>query len=155
VYKKMLMMMGAVVAVSLISLSIVAGAFAAPAGPAPDGSSPETALNIAGGWMTIQPGASVWYGFQYAGDKSQIQVILNEQGLTGLAFGVWTPGEVAQWEAGQAVNPVGRGSPNVDVPADLFWTGNFDFAAFYYVRVDNNGTSAMTYSLTMTGSGVW
>jgi hypothetical protein len=131
-------------------------ASAAPAAPALPGSNAETALPINGAWTTLQPGASLWFGFNYAGDASQIQLILNEQGLSGLAFGVWTPDRVAQYEAGAAVDPIGRGSPNADVSgADLFWTGNFDIPAVYFVRVDNNGTSPIAFSLTMTGSGVW
>ena len=136
-FRKLMILVGAAVAVSLISLSLVTGAFAAS-----DGSNPESALPINGTWATLNPGGTAWYGFQYAGDASQIQVILNEQGQSGLAFGVWTPELIKQYEAGQAVNPIGMGAPNVDVPADLFWTGNFDLAATYFVRVDNTGQRA-------------
>ena len=131
------MLPGAAVA-SAPAMTTGSAAPAAPAVAAASGVNPETALTVDGNAFTLQPGATVWYGFKYAGDASQIQVILNAQGQTGLAFGVWTPDLIKQYEAGQAVEPIGRGSANVDVPgADLFWTGNFDLAATYFVRVDN------------------
>jgi hypothetical protein len=128
---------------------------AAPAATTSDGSSPALALPITGGSATLNPGASLWFGFQYTGDKSQIQVILNDNGESGLAFGVWTPGEIQQMAAGQTVDPIGRGSPNPDVPADLFWTGNFNQAGTYYVMVQNNSTSAIGFTLAVTGSGTY
>jgi hypothetical protein len=156
--RKLMTFVGVAVAVSLISLLTFTSAFAAGSSPLPvaAGANPENALNITGNWVTLQPGASLWYGFQYTGDKSQIQVILNDQGQSGLALGVWTPARIAQMEAGQSVKPIGYGSPNKDVPAaDLFWAGNFDIAAPYYVQVENNSSNSIAYSLSVTGSGVY
>jgi hypothetical protein len=155
--RKFMTFVGAAVAVSLISLLTFTSAFAAGSSPLPAaaGANPENALNITGNWVTLQPGASLWYGFQYTGDKSQIQVILNDQGQSGLAFGVWTPDQITQMEAGQSVDPIGRGSPNMDVPADLFWTGDFNIAATYYVQVENNSSDPIAYNLSLTGSGVY
>jgi hypothetical protein len=154
VYKRLMTIMGIAVTMSLISLLFAASAFADPASANLGGSNPQLALPITGDWATLNPGASVWYAFQYAGDASQISVILNDQGMTGLAFGVWTPDRLAEWEAGTAIDAIGHGSPNVDVPADLFWTGNFNLAATYYVKVDNNGASPIAYNLMVTGTGV-
>jgi len=140
--------------VLVVAAPAPAAAVPAPAPMAKLGVNPETAL--APGTTLLNPGASAWYAFSYAGDASQIDVVLNAQGQSGLAFGVWTPERITQYEAGQAVDPIGRGSENPDIAgADLFWTGNFTIPATYYVWVQNTSSDPIGYTLPVDGSGVW
>jgi hypothetical protein len=101
-------------------------------------------------------GQRVWYAFYYAGDASQVDVRLSASpDSSAAAFAVWTPTNLRSWQAGNAENPIGRGSVNSGRNNDLFWSGNFNEPGIYYVVVDHAGSiSPSYYGLTVTGSGV-
>ncbi|MCB0086583.1 MAG: hypothetical protein KDE54_01615, partial [Caldilineaceae bacterium] len=75
---------------------------------------------------------------------------------SGLTFQVLTPDELRLWQEGLSYDPVGRGTENADLNADLFWTGSFVKGGTYYVVVEPSGLNAgpTTYSLTVTGEDV-
>jgi len=120
------------------------------------GSSAGTALAPVGDTMQIQPGQKQWYAFYDGGDGNSIQIRANAQPDNGLAFDVLTPDELRKWQQGVDFNPVGRGTENSDLKADLFWTGSFVKGGTYYIVVEPSGLNAgpVTYSLTVTGQDV-
>jgi hypothetical protein len=145
------------------------GADAAPVSAATPGSGPDTPLPIPSGPATVALGQRVWFGFQYAGDGSQILIRMNATPGGSARFSVWTPSNVRSWAAGGGENPVGRGSPQTVTRVqadgtveesslyggDLIWSGNFRSPSTYYVVVDQTGPAPATITLEVSGSGVW
>ena len=120
------------------------------------GSSADMALAPVGETMQIEPGQKQWYAFRDEGDGNNIQIRANAQPDSGLAFRVLTPEELRLWQEGMDFEPVGRGTENSDLNADLFWSGSFVKGATYYIIVEPSGLSngPITYSLTVTGDDV-
>jgi hypothetical protein len=117
------------------------------------GDSPEHALVPTGDPVTVAPNQTIWYAFQYVGDASEIQAWINE--ISGNAtFSVWTPEEISQYEAGQAVDPVGRGTVSAYGPGDLSWVGSFIEANTYYLKVENSSGAPATAAIHVSGDGV-
>ena len=116
------------------------------------GSSADTALAPVGDTMQIEPGQKQWYAFYDGGDGNSIQIRADAQPSSGLTFQVLTPDELRLWQEGLSYDPVGRGTENADLNADLFWTGSFVKGGTYYVVVEPSGLNAgpTTYSLTVT-----
>jgi hypothetical protein len=109
-----------------------------------------------GGWEQLDAGRSRWYSFEYAGDRSQVQVRLKTVPAGSAEFVVWTPELIERWGLGQGVNPIGRGSEDPTADGVLTWSGSFITAGTYYVVVEGaegtNGTS--TTLLNISGEGV-
>jgi hypothetical protein len=140
---------GTLVAAVAFSCLLAPGAVFASAG---DG--PFEAAAASGTWTELQQGATTWYGFTYAGDSSQILVTLDQASDNSAGFAIWTPEEVDAWARGQAVEPIGRGSPNPFVANQLLWSGNFNMAGEYFVVVQSTGPGVGYYALNIAGSGV-
>ncbi len=113
---------------------------------------------------TIAANTAVWYRFAYAGDKSQIAIVLPNGNVSGVQFNVWTAQGASDW---WDLQPVGRGtamSVNCTTGApeektgcfanDLNWNGNFDLSGTYYVQVVNTTASPVSAMLTIQGDGV-
>ncbi len=153
---------GTIVLGALALLLTVGVLSAAAAGGA--NTSPATAAVIDNQTHTIPANSSLWYRFDYAGDKSLIIATLVNGNNTGLAFDVFTPGQIGDWFN---ETPIGRGTSqtvNCDTGApglaggcqsnDLIWTGKFNANGTYYIQVMNNTGSALSFRLTVQGDGV-
>ena len=145
-----------VVGIALALVASLVGLFAATSAYAatPTGTGPDQALSPTGKWTQAAPASTTWYGFTYSGDNAQILVSLDVVPDNGATFSIWTPEQVERWAAGQAVEPIGRGSPNPNVSGSLSWAGNFNQAGVYYVVVENNGSNASYHAVRVTGSAV-
>lgn len=141
--------LGVVVALGLMAGMTALGPMAA--GVAAAAANTGTVLAADGQWHVLPAGEQAWYPFQYSGDGSQIEVRMATP--NGGGFEVWTPQEYAQYQSGEAVTPIGRGSANELLGGDLYWTGNFNESGTYYV-IATAGNTPMDYSLTIKGSGV-
>lgn len=117
--------------------------------------SPVTAAEVAA-WEQLEAGESRWYSFEYAGDRSQIEVRLEAVPAGSVSFQVWTPDQVSRLQDGDRVQPIGRGSEDSLADGVLSWSGSFPIAGTYAVTVERsaNATGTMSYALTVTGSGV-
>jgi dipeptidyl aminopeptidase/acylaminoacyl peptidase len=142
------------VSILLAIVVLLAGSVAATA--AAGGTGPDDALVPDSDWHPLAPADSLWYGFQYAGDGSQIQVRLDAEPDDGATFEVWTPDGIRRWGAGLEADPVGRGGTDPAAPGALVWSGNFNEPGSYYVVVEHAGNPASTnyYQLTVSGDGV-
>ncbi len=140
------------VAVILLGSTALIGATAAAA----IDTGPDDAVAPTGDWQALQAGEQDWYAFQYAGDRSQIQVRLEAVPEEGAAFAVWTPEQIRRWRAGSEVEPIGRGSPDPSTTGVQVWSGNFNDKGTYYLVVDYTGNRPATtyYLLTVSGDGV-
>ncbi len=144
-----------VLALALAGLMLLFGAvqvFAAPA--AGSGSGPDNPAAAPSGSVTLQPGQRAWYGFQYAGDRSQIMIDMNNPDGNA-SFMVWTPDNLRNWQQGNGETAIGRGTSDSFVNGgDLIWSGNFDMPGTYLVVVTNNGSAPATFTMTISGTGV-
>jgi TolB protein len=122
---------------------------------APGGTGPGDALVPVSDWTQLEPGDSVWYAFQYAGDGSEVQIQLGVEHVQGAAFAVWTPEAMRDWGLGLEVNPVGRGSPDPSAGGDQLWTGRFTTPGTYYVVVEHTDVQPWPshYLLQVRGDG--
>ena len=140
------------------NVGIVADVVAAAAGIAVEltGFSPDMALAPVGEYMRIQPGQTQWYAFRDEGDQTQISINVDAAPDNGVSFEIWTPAQLRKWAAGDSFDPVGAGTKNDNLKADLFWAGSFIKGDTYYVVVKHSGLSRAptTYSVTVTGDDV-
>jgi hypothetical protein len=136
--------------VSLFGLMATAPVFAA----ATSGTGPAQAMTPSDTWTSEPSMGQTWYSFQYAGDLSQINVLMNASPTAYTGFKVYTPEEVRLWAQGEALNAIGAGAVNPDLGGDLSWSGNFNEGGTYYIVVSDTGTGTSYYQLQVTGSGV-
>lgn len=118
------------------------------------GTSPETALVPDGEWKPLEAGEYAWYQFDYAGNRSQILIQVYAAPLTGAEFSVWTPTQMAAGGMDAGLQPIGRGSTDPNFGGQLIWTGNFNTAGTYYLRVSNQRAETLGYMVKVSGSGV-
>jgi hypothetical protein len=148
----------------LAGLAIALSASALPAAAAPGNTFPGGSAYVDNQSHSISPDASLWYRFDYAGDRSAITLTLVNGTNSGVGFNVFTPAQIGDW---WDEPPVGRGtaqalSCNTGMPENggacadtsLTWVGNFPENGTYYVKVVNNNSGALTFQLTIAGSGV-
>jgi len=128
----------------------------APAAAVAQGMSPEMALAPIGKYVQIMPGQTQWYAFRDEGDQSQISIKVDAIPDSGVTFEVWTPEQLRKWALGEKFDPVGAGTENEALKADLFWSGSFVKGDTYYVVVEHSGltNAPATYSLTVQGDDV-
>lgn len=119
-------------------------------------SSAENPLPPVGKLMTITAGETQWYAFHDEGDAAMIQVSADATPDQCLTFQVWTPDQFVRWQQGEEFRPVGQGTANPNLKADLFWTGSFVKSGIYYVVVRRNPAIAnsCTYKLVVLGDDV-
>lgn len=118
------------------------------------GATPATAIGLNQDFEQLEMGHEHWIKFDYTGDESQITVALFVEPSHGASFSVWTPELMRQYQAGQDVDPIGRGSENEYASGDLFWSGNFTSPGTYYIRVEHGGAMPSWCKMTISGDGV-
>ncbi len=101
---------------------------------------------------SLPPGARGDYRFDYRGDGSQISVTLDSTDSQWLTLSVYTPDQMQSLKRGDAVNPVGRGTPSRE--HSLSWLGSFRLRGEYHVIVENRGSVAVQFHLEITGGAV-
>jgi TolB protein len=143
-----------ILSVLLVIVVLLAGSVGAVI--AAGGTGPNDALTPSDDWQPIGPEESYWYGFEYKGDSSQIQVRLEVEPAGSVDFEVWTPGGIRRWGQGLESSAIGGGSPDPSSDRALVWSGNFVEAGTYYVVVEHNGSQPGTayYLLDISGDGV-
>ncbi|MBI5304401.1 MAG: hypothetical protein HY868_19870 [Chloroflexi bacterium] len=129
------------------------------AAQAPINTSPATAIYLDNQWQYIPPQTTLWFLFDYGGDRSIAELILLDGTPKKLRFNVYTPGQVAGREDGS--KPIGRGSaPMVNCDAgkcpsnNLLWKGAFNEAGTYMIEVINDNPIGMPYMLGIVGGSV-
>ena len=103
-------------------------------------------------FLTLLAGGHAEYRFQYAGDRTQIQVALDAEGVKGVDLFIYTPVQLEAAKLGGKLVPVGRGTPGHR--HDSFWAGNFNAAGVYEAVVENHTNDSVFYRLSITGESV-
>jgi hypothetical protein len=134
----------------------------------PSQSDPNTAAYLASGQpQSISANSARWYKFDYAGDKSQITILMPNGANTLVAFNVFTPEQAQSWWE-KTTKPIGRGTAyQIDCETgqenylgqcqsnDLKWVGEFNFPGTFFVQVVNYNTGTANFTLTIAGTGVY
>lgn len=119
-------------------------------------SSPENPLPPIGKSMKITGDERHWYAFRDEGDESSIRISADATPDKCLAFQLWTTEQLRLWQLNETFRPVGQGTANTLLKADLFWSGSFVKSGVYYVVVERDQAfpGVCTYALTVTGDDV-
>ncbi len=128
---------------------------------------PATASYINNLPQSIPAQSAQWYKFDYAGDKSQVTVLMPNGANSLVAFNVFTPEQAQSWWE-KSTKPIGRGTAyQIDCETgqenylgqcqsdDLKWVGEFNFPGTFYVQVVNYNTGTANFTLTIAGTGVF
>jgi TolB protein len=140
---------------------------------APTGGSPLDALMVPTDWQTIAPNASLWFYFDYwldtagpaprarssAPTRSKVDVIVDANHFEAIQFAIYTPALAQDWLRESTTLPIGRGTTYRDtrtgfIVHDLYWSGAFNVAGRYFIRVTNNAPFALPFRLTVTGDTI-
>lgn len=90
--------------------------------------------------LPLLPGAKHEYRFDYKGDRTQIDIVV--EGHEGLALDVYVPGQV---------EPVGQGARDA---GGLHWSGKFNAPGAYRATVENKSPGPIVYSIAFLGESV-
>jgi len=134
-----------------VGVSVMAILFAAlllAAAPPITVTNPDSAPYLDGDYHTIPANTTLWYRLNYAGDHSQLVVLLNKGNENALQFMVHKPDQMTKWWTDPS--PVGRGTAKQD---DLIWAGNSHEPGTWYVELTNPNATAQTYRFTVQGKG--
>jgi hypothetical protein len=120
------------------------------------GATPETGLPPDGVPRPLAPNSILWYQFNYAGDRSLIEVRLLDGGAPDIQLAVYTPEQMEFRQRGDDPKPIGQmhrahGQPDVE----LHWAGNFNRGGTYFVSVNNPSDLAHMVRLVVLGAAVY
>ena len=153
---KRLLVMLALLAIQSLGLLIYAPGIAAQT---PINSAPQTARYLENQWQYIPARTTLWFLFDYSGDRSIAELMLIDGTPKKLQFNVWTPSQASG--RADSTNPIGRGAaPMVNCetgkcPSNhILWKGAFSEGGSYFVEVINDSPAGMPYLLWIVGSGV-
>ncbi|MBI4787016.1 MAG: PD40 domain-containing protein [Chloroflexi bacterium] len=141
-------------------LAILVAALLAPAVLAgePTGATPFDPRRVTGAWQTLAPNATLWFYFDYTGDKSKIQVAADEYGAGKIQVAIFTPEQATAWLADPATAPIGLATPpnpnSASAIHDLVWLGAFNFPGRFFVVVTNNQAATAPFRLQVSGDSV-
>jgi hypothetical protein len=129
------------------------------AAQSPINTSPATAIYLDNQWHYIPASTTLWFLFDYSGDRSIVELILVDGNAKKLQFNLYTPGQMSGREDGS--KPIGRGSPPMvncesgRCPSNhILWKSNFNAGGTYAVEVINDNPIGMPYFLGIVGGGV-
>ncbi len=116
------------------------------------GTAPELGLPPDGVSRPLAPNSTLWFQFQYGGDRSPIEIRLLDGLAPDIQFAVYTPDEMAAMQRGEPTKPIGQMTrASGEPPRDLIWVGNFNAFGTYYVAVNN--PSRLTHSIRLLAMG--
>lgn len=155
----------AAVVVTFLATTTLAGA--------PTGGSPLDALMVPTDWQTIAPNSSLWFYFDYwldtsgpalrgrvsAPTRAKVEVIVDANHFEAIQFAVYTPALAQDWLRDPTTAPIGRGTTYRDtltgyIVHDLYWSGAFNSAGRYFVRVTNDASFALSFRLRVLGDTI-
>ena len=124
--------------------------------PTPVVSSPQAPMAAIGRSLEIIDHEIHWYAFRDEGDDGTITIRADATPDGCMTFALWTADQLRLWQQDRSFTPVGQGTPNELLKADLFWTGSFVKSGIYYIVVEHDPIveATCTYQLSVTGEDV-
>jgi hypothetical protein len=114
---------------------------------------------VNGRTYTIPGNSERWFAFDYAGDRSKIEIRIPGGNEMKLLFRLFTQDQVLRYEVDG--RPIGEGTAGLVtcdagrcVSNDLVWAGDFMMNGTYFVQVTNFDPMPKSYQILVTGSGV-
>ncbi len=108
--------------------------------------------------QNIPANTSVWYKFDYGGDKSRVMVVLYNGNVSGLWFAIFTPDQAIKFTEDKFI---GRGMTQPILcdqgkctSNDLVWVGSFGTPGTYFIRVTNPNDKPWTFKLHIEGDNI-
>lgn len=148
-----------VLAIVLLLLVVSAlPALAAPPALVAENTAPSSAAEIQGQTLTVPAHSSLWYRFDYPGDRARVTISMPNRDNNSIGFKVFTPlqmnnwwettpigqGTYAQVQCSQGFVGGGLGQCNA---SGLSWAGTFGESGRYYVQVNNSSNSPLEFAL--------
>jgi TolB protein len=144
--------------VAMLLCLVIAGLIVPSVLGAAPGASPADPLRVTNAWQSLAPNSSVWFYFDYTGDRSAIEVTLEDYGVPNVRLAIFTPDQARNWLQDPATQPIGIGMPPGDATAmrqyDLTWRGAFNFPGRFFVVVTNANPYAIQFRLNVKGDAV-
>jgi uncharacterized protein YraI len=138
------------------TVSIVPGTIALPSQAASPVNFP-TAQTLANNWRTLGGGQTQWFTFSHPGDGEPVQIWMDVEPNNAAEFRIFSEEDAQSIMAGADLEEfadIGRGTPNPNEPAELFWLGEFEEHGRYFVMVRNSSTSDVNYSIFGVGPSI-
>jgi hypothetical protein len=121
--------------------------------------SPASAIGPDNQSRLISAYTSLWYKFDYAGDRSKVEITLQNGAVNNLAFNLYAPDQITL--PNDYGSPIGKGTTqfiNCDgakcLSNDLLWAGDFFVGGTFYIQVMNQNSGDKPFAISATGSGV-
>ena len=114
---------------------------------------------VNGRTYTIPGNSERWFAFDYAGDRSKIEIRIPGGNEIKLQFRLFTSDQVLRYTVDGTPTGVGT-APIVPcdtgrcVSNDLVWAGDFMMNGTYLIQVTNFDPTPKNYEITVTGGGV-
>ncbi len=119
------------------------------------GTSPALGLPPDGVPRPLAPSSTLWFQFQYGGDRSPLEIRLLDGLTPDIRFALYTPQQMESMDRGEPTKPIGQMARASGEPAhDLQWAGNFNMFGMYYVAVYNPTPLTHTIRLLALGRSV-
>ncbi|MCL4394366.1 MAG: hypothetical protein M1482_06100 [Chloroflexi bacterium] len=139
----------------LLILLAAAGLATAVFAAGPTGAGPNDALLGTDAWQTLAPNASLWFAFDYSGDRSRIWASLDDNAASNVVLAIFTPAQAQAWLNDPKTAPVGYGTKpgagTSDAVHDLVWMGTFNAPGRYFAVVTNNNSTPVSFRLLIHG----
>jgi hypothetical protein len=143
-----------------ILLVIAITALVAPSvlGADPTGAGPHDPLMVTNTFRSLAANSSLWFYFDYTGDRTTIEVTLEANGAKNVALAIFTPEQGKSWLQDPTTKPVGIGTEASEQTSmgvyDLNWRGNFNFPGRFLIRVVNNNPNPIQFRINVKGDAV-
>lgn len=119
------------------------------------GTTPRLGLAPDGNPRTLAPFSTLWFQFNYGGDRSPVEIRLLDGGAPDIQLAVYTPDQIEQMERGEGVKPIGQARRVHGEPAaELHWVGRFNRGGTYFASVHNPGGLTYVIRVVALGSAV-
>jgi hypothetical protein len=146
---------------AFLILGVFGAVWLAPrvAAQTPINTAPQTARYLDNQWHYIPANTTLYFLFDYAGDRSIFELVLADGNTKKLQFNLYTPGQASGYE--DSSKPFGRGSaPMVNCESGrcpsnhILWKGAVPGGGTYLVEVVNPNPVGTPYFLGIVGSGI-